>query len=110
MGRNLREETDDFCRSCLDLTGVSGISGIFDRSGAVVLVNAASVPGCKVEAREGFRERGETPLRMLFDLLDDSSTGDTLGELSTGDVAISGRIELGFVLIRSCGRVRAGPG
>lgn len=107
LGRNLREETDDFCRSCLGFAGTSGTSG---NSGGEALVNADSVPSCQLEDIEGFRERGETPFPTLFDPSDESPTGDVLGELSTGDDAISGRIEAGFVLTDSCGRNRAAPG
>jgi hypothetical protein len=112
LGRNLREETDDFCRACLGFTGISGMSGMLDNSEVGALVYAASVPSCKLEDIEGFRERGETPLLMLSDLLEESPIGDTLDELSAGDVVISGRIELVFmlVLIHNCGRGRAGPG
>jgi hypothetical protein len=56
-------------------------------------VRAASVPGCRLDAMDGFRDKGETAVGKLFDLLE-VSTGETWGGLSSGAVAIDGLTEL----------------
>lgn len=108
LGRNFRLETEDFCLVCfvfaLEGAESSGISGIFGTGGiAEGLVSAASVPGCRVEVRDGFLDKGELSLLKLMERAAFSSTGDTLGELFVStDVAamIDGRTE--FVCVFRC--------
>lgn len=94
----------------------AGISGILGTGGtAEGLVNAASVPGCSVEVRDGFLDKGEISLLKLTDRVApaESSTGDTLGDVSVPtDVAamIDGLIEFVCVFRCSCGLTLVGPG
>jgi hypothetical protein len=100
----------------LDGTEISGILGILGTGGtAEGLVNAASIPGCRVEVSDGFLDKGEISLLKLIDRVApvESSTGDTLGDVSVpADVAaiIDGLIEFVCVLRCSCGLTLVGPG